>query len=159
MSAPQSKNAVSTNIKHSRCIHLMSNLLSIHFHTKRLHVHMFDEVDTPFNYGKVIACSSLQEFSTPKESNLHVIWNVDTAFLLCGTDVCFRLHTVWFKINLTLVKTHISHKWGKIRNLFEDNYKPWYLGRMWPKWHQKWWSNTEIGALFGQTVKNEFTHT
>ncbi len=39
-SAPQSKNQVSTNIKHSRYNHLiMSNFLSIHFHTKSLYVH------------------------------------------------------------------------------------------------------------------------
>ena len=37
-STPQSKNAASTDIKHSRYMHLMSNFLSIHFHTKRLYV-------------------------------------------------------------------------------------------------------------------------
>ncbi len=77
-SAPQSKNAVSTNMKHSRNIHLMSIFLSIHFHTKRLYVHMFDIVDTPFSSGELIICSSLQDFSTTKES---------TAFLLCGADI------------------------------------------------------------------------
>ncbi len=86
--APQSKNAVSTNIKHSRYIHLMSNCSSIHFHTKKLYLHMFDAVDTPFSYGKgFIVCASLQEFSKTKESTLHVTWNVDTAFLLCGADM------------------------------------------------------------------------
>ncbi len=44
-SKKHSKNTVSTYIKHSRYIHLMSNFLSIHFHTKRLYVHMFDIVD------------------------------------------------------------------------------------------------------------------
>ena len=34
IAAPQSKNAASTNIKHSRYTHLMSNFLLIHFHTK-----------------------------------------------------------------------------------------------------------------------------
>ncbi len=49
-SDPQSKNAVSTIIKHSRYTHLMSNFSSIHFHAKRLYVHLFDilVVDTPF---------------------------------------------------------------------------------------------------------------
>ncbi len=97
ISAPQSKNAVSTNIKHRRYIHLMSNFLSIHFYTRRLYVHMFDLVDTPFSYGRgLIVCSSLQEFSKTKESTLHVIWNGDTAFLLCGADtlVCFSF-TYW----------------------------------------------------------------
>ncbi len=54
MSASQSKNAVSTNLKHSRYIHLMSNFLSIHSHTKRLYVHMFDIVDTAFNYCRAL---------------------------------------------------------------------------------------------------------
>ena len=73
-SAPQSKNAVSTIYKQSRYIHLMSNLSSIHFHTKRLYVHMFDIVDTSFSYGRgLIVCSSLQEFSKTKESTLCVI--------------------------------------------------------------------------------------
>ncbi len=56
-SAPQSTNEVSTNIKQSRYIHLMSNFLSIHFHTKGLQVHMFDIVDTLFSYGRgLIVC-------------------------------------------------------------------------------------------------------
>ncbi len=89
-SATQSKNAVSINIKLSRYIHLMSNFSSIHFHTKRLYVHMFDIVDTPFSYRRqLIVCSSLQEFSKTKESTMHVIWNVDTAFLLCGADILY----------------------------------------------------------------------
>ena len=54
---PPSKKAVSTNIKHSRCIHLMSNFSSIHFHTKRLYVYMFDIVDTPFSYGRGLIVS------------------------------------------------------------------------------------------------------
>ena len=86
-SASQSKNAVSRNIKQSRYIHLMSNFSSISFHIERLYVHMFDIVDTPFSYGRgLIVCSSLQEFSKTKESILHMIWNVDTAFLLCGAE-------------------------------------------------------------------------
>ncbi len=71
------------NIKHSRYIHLMSNFSSIHFHAKRLYVHMFDIVYTPFSYERgLMVCSSLQEFSkTKEESTLHVIWNAGTAFL------------------------------------------------------------------------------
>ena len=57
MSVPQSKNIVSTSIKHSRYINLMSNVLSIYFHTKRLYVHMFDIVDIPFSNGTgLIVC-------------------------------------------------------------------------------------------------------
>ncbi len=94
ISASQSKNTVSTNIKHSRYIHLMSNILSIHFHTKRFYVHMFDIVDTLFSYGRgLIICSSLQEFSKTKESTPHVIWNVDTAFLLHWADMIVCRHT------------------------------------------------------------------
>ncbi len=40
-------------------------------------------------------------------------------------------NTEWFKINLTLFISHISHKWENIMNLFEDIYKLWYLGRIW----------------------------
>ncbi len=72
--APQSKNTVSRSIKLSRYIHLMSNFLSIHFHTRMLYVHMIDIVDTLFSYGRgLIICSSLQEFHKAKESTLHVI--------------------------------------------------------------------------------------
>ncbi len=39
VSAPQSKNTVSTNIKHSKYVYLMSNFSPIHFHTKRLYGH------------------------------------------------------------------------------------------------------------------------
>ncbi len=35
------------HMKQSRYIHLMSNFSSIHFHTERMYVHMFDMVDTP----------------------------------------------------------------------------------------------------------------
>ncbi len=69
ISVPQSKNAVSTNLRYSRYIHLMSNFSSIHFHTKRLYEHMFDIVDTAFSYGReLIVCLSLQEFSKTKEN-------------------------------------------------------------------------------------------
>ena len=73
-SAPQTTNAVSTNIKHSRYIPLMSNFSSIDFRTKRLYLLMFDIVDTPFSYGReLIVYSSLQEFSKTKGSTLHLI--------------------------------------------------------------------------------------
>ncbi len=49
---------------------------------------MFDIVDTPFSYVRgLIVCSSLQEFSKTKESTLHVIRNVDAAFLLSGAEL------------------------------------------------------------------------
>ncbi len=92
---PQSKNAVSTNIKHSRYIHLMSNFLSINFHTKRLYIHISDDVDTPFSYGRgLIIRLSFLEFSKTKESTPHMIWSVDTAFLLCGANLLFCIKVV-----------------------------------------------------------------
>ncbi len=52
----------------------MSNFSSIHFHTKRLYVYIFDVVDNAFSYGKgLIIFKSLQEFSKTKESTMHVI--------------------------------------------------------------------------------------
>ena len=53
ISAPQSKNAVSTNIKHSRYSHLMSNFRPIHFHTKRLYVHMLD-ISLSYRRGLIV---------------------------------------------------------------------------------------------------------
>ncbi len=48
---------------------------------------MFDKVYTPFSYGRGLnVCSSLQEISKTKESTLHVISNVDAAFLLCEAE-------------------------------------------------------------------------
>ena len=49
--AARNKNTVSTNMKHCRYNHLMPNFSQIHFHTKRLYVHMFD-IETFFNYGR-----------------------------------------------------------------------------------------------------------
>ncbi len=68
-----------------------------------------------------------------------------------------RATTEWFKINLTLFKSHISHKWRNIMDLFEDIHKGWYLSRIWWKWHQNWCWNNEMGVLFWQIVKNYFT--
>ncbi len=60
---------------------------------------MFDIVDTSFSYVRwLIVCSSLQEFSKTKESTLHVIWNVDTAFLLCGAEVWHVYSTMCLKV-------------------------------------------------------------
>ncbi len=98
ISAPQSKNAVSTNITHSRYIYLMSNFSSIHFHKGWMYI-MFDIVDTACSYGRgLTVCSSLQKFSMTKESIMHAIWNADrpTAFLLCGADI-MGLHFVWWQ--------------------------------------------------------------
>ncbi len=72
----QSKNAVSSNIKHCRYIHLMSDFLLIHFHTKRLYVYvyMFDIVDTQFSYGRgLIVSSSLREF--PRQKKVLCMWS------------------------------------------------------------------------------------
>ncbi len=68
---------------------------------------MFDVVDTPFSYGRVlIICSSLQEFSKTKEGILHVIWNGDTAFLFCGADMELKLHTQQDKSYIYYVWKH-----------------------------------------------------
>ena len=89
-SAPQSKNAVPTNIKHSRYIHLMSNFSSIHFHTKSCMYIMFNIVDTSFSYGRLlIVCSSLQEFSKTKESD-------SACYLKCR----YCVFTLWGSIML-----------------------------------------------------------
>ncbi len=91
-SAPQSKNAVSTNIKHtcSRYIHLISNFSSIHFHTKRLYVHMFGIIDTSFSYVRgLIVCSSLQEFSKTKRKNS-----------ACDPKCRYCVFTLWGRISM-----------------------------------------------------------
>ncbi len=51
--------------------------------------------------------------------------------------------TVWFKINLTLFNTRISHKWNSIMYLFDNIYKAWYLGIMWWKWKMKKFTHTQ----------------
>ncbi len=61
---------------------------------------MFDIVDTPFSYGRgLIVCSSLQGFSKTKESTLHVICNVDTAFLLC--EAYLTMEAIYIMIALS----------------------------------------------------------
>ncbi len=95
-SAHQVKMQYLQNIKHSRYIHLMSNFLSIHFHTKRLYVHMFDIVDTPLSYGRgLIVCSSLQEFWKTKESTL---WGRDAIIctLFCILLFCYINNLEYF---------------------------------------------------------------
>ncbi len=44
------------NIKHIKYFHLTPNFWSIHYHGKRLHVHMFVivYVDTAFSYGRAL---------------------------------------------------------------------------------------------------------
>ncbi len=69
---------------------------------------MFGMVDTSFSNGRgLIVCSSLQEFSKAKESTLHVIWNIDTAFLLCEAEMHpiimkFLLHHIALSCNTKL---------------------------------------------------------
>ena len=49
---------------------------------------MFDMEDTAFSYGRAwIVCYFVQESSQVKESSLHEIWNVNTAFLLGVTEL------------------------------------------------------------------------
>ncbi len=109
------------------------------------------------------------KISTLLELNPGLLRRENASTLMCRpkVDLLSDLHTnepmwqytEWFKINLTLSKTHVSHKWESVMNLFEHIYKAWYLGMMWWKWHQNWGWNTETRALFGQTVKKNFTHT
>jgi len=56
---------------------------------------MLDIVDTAFSYERnLIVCSFLQDFSKEKESNLQLICNAHTVFLLCGTVMTWMLHGV-----------------------------------------------------------------
>ncbi len=73
-SCPQSKNTVSTNIKHSRYIHLMSNFLSIRFPTKRLYVHMFDIVHTPLVMEENwLSANCFRNF--PRQKKVLCVWS------------------------------------------------------------------------------------
>ena len=52
---------------------------------KKKHLHMFDTVDTVFNYERdLIVSSFLQDFTKGKESSFPLFFNAHTAFLLCG---------------------------------------------------------------------------
>ncbi len=49
---------------------------------------MFTMVDTVLKYWRtLIVCYFLEESSKVKESSLHEIWNVDTAFFLDGAEL------------------------------------------------------------------------
>ncbi len=49
---------------------------------------MYDMTDTDFSYWRaLIVCSFLHESSKVTESNLYVIWNTHTAFLLCRAQM------------------------------------------------------------------------
>ena len=53
-----------------------------------MYLHTFDIVDTAFSYKKeLIVCLFLQYFSKEKESSLQLMWNANTAFLLCGAEM------------------------------------------------------------------------
>ncbi len=55
---------------------------------------MFHMVDTSFSYGRVlIVCQFLQESSKVKESSLHKIRSVDTAFLRSGAPFGTSFHS------------------------------------------------------------------
>ncbi len=59
------------NKNHSRYIHLMSNLRPIHFHTKRLYVHMFD---TPLSMAENL--SSANHFRNfPRQKKVISLWS------------------------------------------------------------------------------------
>ena len=56
---------------------------------------MFDIVDTAFSYKiELIAYSFLRDFSSGKGSNLQLIWNAHTVFLLCGAEHPTYYHTI-----------------------------------------------------------------
>ena len=77
---------------------------------------MFDKVDTPFSYGRgLIVCSLLQKFSKTKESTLHVIGNVDTAFVLCGADLHNCVFTLYVS-NATMSKAMQRFEYNRIAN-------------------------------------------
>ncbi len=106
----QSKDEVCGNIKHNRYFHSTSNFRLIHSHGKRLYGHMFDIKDIALSYRRtLIVCLFLQESSKVKESSLHTIWSADTAFLLCGADLC---HTWVYSIKTFRVL------WSKVCQMF-----------------------------------------
>ena len=71
IAAVQSKNAVCAFTKHSRYFHSTYYFTSIHSHAKKLYLHMFDIVDTAFDFErKLIICSFLQDFPKGKGSSL-----------------------------------------------------------------------------------------
>ena len=60
---------------------------------------MFDVVNTPLSYWRgLIVCSLLQEFDNIKENTLHVMWNVDTSFLLCEAE--WLEITIWMEMEV-----------------------------------------------------------
>ena len=70
-----------------RYFYSTSNLRSNHPHGKGLYGQMFDRVHAAIDYWReLIVCLFLQKSSKVKGSRLYVIWNVQTAFLLCGAE-------------------------------------------------------------------------
>ena len=105
---------------------------------------MFDIIDTLFSYRKgLIVCSLHQEFSNTKESTLHVSWNVDTAFLLCGTTL-FLVTVCYWNYFLLAFSWNPSEEFSRRLMLFNTSssiqiqcatsylgvctFQPWYLG-------------------------------
>ncbi len=72
----------------------MSNFSSIHFHTKRK-LCKYVSYSRYSLYIVLIVCWSCQEFSNTKESTLHVIWNVGTAFLLGEANKVNTIRMTW----------------------------------------------------------------
>ena len=66
----------------------LNYFISIQPHAKKVYLHMFDVVDTAFNYEReLIFCLFLQDFSKGKGSSLQLIYNAHTAFLLRWADI------------------------------------------------------------------------
>ena len=94
-------------------------------------------------YGMVASDSRFMvtclDIGNPPEVTSHLILKSDSVhgapktsiLILCTSSFDVAVCTEWFKINLTLFKSYISHKWENIMNLLEDIYKVRYLGRMW----------------------------
>ncbi len=104
-SAPQSKNAVSTNIKHSRYIHLMSNFSSMHFHTQRFYVQMFDIVHTRFivmakRIGRLLITSGI--FLGKRKYSACDLKCTYCVFTLWGRVVLETQLAFYFKVGSTL---------------------------------------------------------
>ena len=66
---------------------------------KKLYLYLYDIIDTAFSYERELTvCSFLQDFSNGKGSNLQLICNAHTAFLLCGAELVGEV-----EVGLTLI--------------------------------------------------------
>ena len=61
---------------------------------------MFDIVDVALSYKRLlIFCSILKDFSKGKGSSFQLIFNAQTAFLLCGADMLLLLIPIMCRFN------------------------------------------------------------